>query len=108
MHIDTSPVYIPTQERGNDEEEKLITLREGYMATRVVTSHEMQKQLPELLLLISKGDDIIIEKDNKPFAKLTAISKFGKKRIAGLNKGEIWTSEDFDKPLSDAFWLGEK
>ena len=78
------------------------------MATKVVTSHEMQKQLPELLLLISKGDDIIIKKDNKPFAKLTAISKFEKKRIAGLNKGEIWTSEDFDKPLSDAFWLGEK
>jgi antitoxin (DNA-binding transcriptional repressor) of toxin-antitoxin stability system len=95
-----------------EEEEKLITLRGGYMATRVVTSHEMQKQLPELLLLISKGDDkgddIIIKKDNKPFAKLTAIPKFGKKRIAGLNKGEIWTSEDFDKPLSNAFWLGEK
>jgi len=39
------------------------------MATRVVTSHEMQKQLPELLLLISRGDDIIIKKNNKPFAK---------------------------------------
>ena len=34
-------------------------------------------------------DSILIKKDNKPFAKLTAISKFGKKRIAGLNKGEI-------------------
>ncbi len=32
------------------------------MATRVVASHEMQKQLPELLLLVSKGDDIIIKK----------------------------------------------
>ena len=78
------------------------------MTTKIVASDEMQKQLPELLLLISKGADIIIKKDNKPFAKLTAISKFGKKRIAGLNNGEIWTSEDFDKPLSDAFWLGKK
>ncbi len=38
------------------------------MATRVVASHEMQKQLPELLLLVSKGDDIIIKKDNKPLS----------------------------------------
>ncbi len=41
-------------------------------------------------------DSILIKKDNKPFAKLTAISKFGKKRIAGLNKGEIEMTGGFD------------
>jgi hypothetical protein len=28
-------------------------------------------------------------------------------RIAGLNAGMIWTSDDFDEPLPDEFWLGE-
>ena len=28
-------------------------------------------------------------------------------RILGLNCGEIWTSDDFDAPLPDQFWLGE-
>lgn len=27
-------------------------------------------------------------------------------RIAGLNKGEIQMSEDFDAPLPDSFWAG--
>ena len=29
------------------------------------------------------------------------------KRIAGLHRGEIWMSADFDDPLPDEFWLGE-
>ena len=29
-----------------------------------------------------------------------------KKRVADLNRGTIWTSEDFDQPLPDEFWLG--
>lgn len=78
------------------------------MATKIVKSDDVQAQLSDLLLLISKGDDIIIEKDNRPFAKLTAISGLGKKRIPGLNRGDIWISEDFDEPLPDDFWLGEK
>jgi hypothetical protein len=30
------------------------------------------------------------------------------KRQAGLGKGSTWMSEDFDEPLPDSFWLGEK
>jgi hypothetical protein len=28
-------------------------------------------------------------------------------RIPNLHPGAIWTSEDFDDPLPDEFWLGE-
>ena len=31
-----------------------------------------------------------------------------KKRIAGLNRGMISMSEDFDAPLPDEFWLGRE
>ena len=29
-------------------------------------------------------------------------------RVAGLNRGQIWVSKDFDTPLQDKFWLGEE
>ncbi|MCA1618041.1 MAG: DUF2281 domain-containing protein [Acidobacteria bacterium] len=28
------------------------------------------------------------------------------RRVADLNKGEIWASDDFDEPLPDEFWTG--
>ena len=30
------------------------------------------------------------------------------KRQAGLGKGTIWMSDDFDEPLADSFWLDEE
>lgn len=29
-------------------------------------------------------------------------------RMAGLHAGAIWTSDDFDEPLPDEFWTGNK
>lgn len=41
-------------------------------------------------------------------AKITQVSnQSSTSRIAGLHKGEIWMSEDFNEPLPDEFWLGE-
>ena len=78
------------------------------MATMTVTVQDMQQKVGELLSLASKGNTIIIEKNKKPFARLVGIETKAKKRIAGLNRGEIHMSEDFDSPLPDEFWLGEK
>ncbi len=30
-----------------------------------------------------------------------------KERVAGLNQGEIWMSDDFNDYLGDEFWFGE-
>jgi hypothetical protein len=30
-----------------------------------------------------------------------------KQRVAGLNQGEIWMSDDFNDDLGDEFWFGE-
>ena len=41
-------------------------------------------------------------------AKITQVSnQSNTPRIAGLHKGEIWMSEDFNDSLPDEFWLGE-
>ena len=36
------------------------------------------------------------------------LPKQPKARIAGLNRGQIEMSDDFDDPLDDSFWVGEK
>jgi len=49
-----------------------------------------------------------LKKNKKPLAHLVGIDFNSKKRIAGLNRGEILVSDDFDALLPDEFWLAEK
>jgi prevent-host-death family protein len=79
------------------------------MTTQTVTLQEAQIRLAELLTLAQTGNEIIIAEGNKPLARLVPIA--GSKpfrRIAGLDRGKIWMSDDFDAPLPDEFWTGEK
>ncbi|MBA3322270.1 MAG: type II toxin-antitoxin system Phd/YefM family antitoxin [Pyrinomonadaceae bacterium] len=78
------------------------------MMTRTVNVAEAQNQLPALLELARAGNEIVIAEGDKPIARLVPIAGLTKKRIAGLNRGMIWTSEDFDAPLPDDFWLGRE
>ncbi|OLE51279.1 MAG: hypothetical protein AUG51_23930 [Acidobacteria bacterium 13_1_20CM_3_53_8] len=68
-----------------------------------------EAKLPELVSLALQGNEVVITEDDKPVAKLIAISPSSEqKRVPDLNKGEIWMSEDFNDPLPDEFWLGEE
>lgn len=78
------------------------------MMTKTVTVQDMQQRLTELLTMASNGNTILILKDQIPFAQLTGIGSKPKKRIAGLNRGTIRVSNDFDAPLPDEFWLTGK
>ena len=78
------------------------------MTTMTVSIQDMQQRLPELLSLVSDGNTIIIERNKRPFARVEGIDATPKKRIAGLNRGEIQVSDDFDSPLPDDFWLAGK
>jgi len=78
------------------------------MATMTVTVQDIQQRLQEFLSLVSKGNTIIIEKDKKPLAQLVGVKKQSKKRVAGLSKGKIRVSEDFDAPLPQDFWLASE
>ena len=75
---------------------------------KTVTVHDAQTQLSKLLSFAMEGNEIIIVKDDKPLARLVPMSSPTQSRIAGLNKGKIWMSDDFDAPLSDEFWMGSK
>lgn len=77
--------------------------------TQTVSIDEAKKRLQDLLTLASEGNEVIITDEGKPLARLVPIaSPENKKRIAGLNRGTIWTSDDFDEPLPDEFWNGQE
>lgn len=77
------------------------------MNTKTVNIHDKEKQLKELLKLVAKGTEVILQHNNVPLARLSPLAKTSPKpRVAGLHKGVISMSDDFDAPLPDDFWLG--
>ena len=77
--------------------------------TKIVSISEAQTQLQGLLALAREGDEIIIEENGEPSARLIAIQKPQQKEcILGLREGQVWTSDDFDDELPDEFWLGKE
>ena len=78
------------------------------MATQTINIEKVEKQLAELLEIVAHDGEIVIAQNGKPIARLASVAPAKKKRIAGLNRGTIWTSEDFDEPLPDEFWLGKE
>jgi len=68
-----------------------------------VNVHEAKTHLSRLLAQVLAGEEIIISKSGKPVAKLGPCdSENTKKRKAGLLKGRIRISPDFDAPLPKA------
>ncbi|HZH29653.1 MAG TPA: hypothetical protein VEY11_02585 [Pyrinomonadaceae bacterium] len=39
-------------------------------------------------------------------ARVSEVRKNESRKIAGLNRGAIWMSDDFDEPLPEEFWTG--
>ena len=69
---------------------------------KIIDVEEAQARLKELLSQEFSEVEFVLVQDNKPVARLVPISS----RVAGLHKGAIWTSADFDEPLADEFWAG--
>ena len=76
--------------------------------TQTVSVDEAQIKLQELLAQALAGNEVIITERGKPVARLVPVTPSKKTRVAGLNRGTIWTSDDFDEPLPDEFWLGQE
>ena len=75
--------------------------------TKTIDVRDAQAQLPELLTLALEGNEVIISEGDKPLARLVPVDVAKQwKRVAGLNRGAIWMSDDFDEPLPDEFWTG--
>ncbi|MEZ4707480.1 MAG: hypothetical protein R3A44_09755 [Caldilineaceae bacterium] len=78
------------------------------MSVMRIDISEIQNRIWELLPLINSGNEVIVTQAEKPVMRLAPIMTQSQKRIAGLHKGMGWMSDDFDAPLPEDFWLGEK
>ena len=77
------------------------------MSTKTVSVHDAETNLTELINQALRGEDVVIAEADKPLVRLTPVSvSSSQQRVAGLNRGEIWVSDDFDESLPDEFWLG--
>jgi prevent-host-death family protein len=77
--------------------------------TQTVSVDEAQDKLQDLLARALAGHEVIIPERGTPVARLVpVVAHSKKKRVPGLNRGTISTSDDFDEPLPDEFWLGQE
>jgi antitoxin (DNA-binding transcriptional repressor) of toxin-antitoxin stability system len=79
---------------------------EKVMLTETVDIQEIQTRFTELLSLVQEGVEIILAQDDMPLARIVPVTPSTKPRVAGLHRGAIWTSDDFDEPLPEEFWVG--
>ncbi|HID63406.1 MAG TPA: toxin-antitoxin (TA) system antitoxin [Anaerolineae bacterium] len=56
--------------------------------------------------MVFAGTEIVLTEGNTPLARPVPIASSTTPRTAGLHAGAIWTSDDFDEPLSEDFWAG--
>ncbi len=75
------------------------------MTTTTVDIAKTPTQLADLLSLALTGTEVIIARGDKALARLVPVAQHNQ-RIGNLNPGSIETSEDFDAPLPDEFWMG--
>lgn len=76
------------------------------MPTKSMSITEAQHHLADLVAQAATGTEIILLDGQIPRARLVALPPRPPRRIAGLHRGAITLTDDFDAPLADAFWLG--
>jgi len=72
------------------------------MMTRKIDVSKETTDLKALLALVAEGSEVILTEGDTLLARLMPVGG----RIAGLHRGGIWVSEDFDEPLPEEFWPG--
>jgi len=76
------------------------------MMTKTIDIHTANISIEDLLSLICQGTEVMMTEANIPFARILPCFPLCQERVAGLHSEAIWTSDDFDEPLPDEFWIG--
>lgn len=66
-----------------------------------VNIYEAKTQLSKLIDRAAKGEDVVIARNGRPVARLTAFVERKPTIRFGVLKGKIVTADDFDAPLPD-------
>lgn len=78
--------------------------------TKTVSISDVNNSIQVVIELTQNGDEVVIEENGKPLAKVTPISEQEKSpRIAGRGSGGgYFMSDDFNDELPDEFWGFDK
>lgn len=74
---------------------------------RIVNVHEAKTHLSRLLDRAHGGEEIVIAKGGKPYARLAPLTTGPARREPGTLKREVRVSREFFEPLPAA-WTGEE
>lgn len=84
-------------------------IQEGVDVMTKTINLDENLSLQAVLALARNGDEVVIEENGEPLARLLPVTKPEKReRLLGLREGQVWLSDDFAAPLPDSFWLGEE
>jgi antitoxin (DNA-binding transcriptional repressor) of toxin-antitoxin stability system len=67
--------------------------------TKTISIEDAPPLLAELVKLTLAGTSVIVAEAGTPLVRLVPATTIDQPRIAGLNEGEAWTSDDFDDEL---------
>ncbi|HVC36002.1 MAG TPA: type II toxin-antitoxin system Phd/YefM family antitoxin [Candidatus Dormibacteraeota bacterium] len=73
--------------------------------TDLVNVHDLKTNYSKYLERVADGQEILLGKHGKVVAKIIPIAKAQEPRIPGALKGKVWTSDDFDNPMTN-LWSG--
>jgi len=67
-----------------------------------INVHEAKTKLSQLLTRVEAGDEVIIARNGKPVARLTAMPVSAAARTLGRDVGLFRVPEDFNAPLPES------
>ena len=67
-----------------------------------ISVHQAKVNFSQLLSLIEKGEEVIIEDEGYPIAKLVPWQSSNRRACLGRDKKKITLPDDFDAPLPES------
>jgi len=64
---------------------------------QLVNIHQAKTQLSKLLDRVAAGEEVVIARNGRPIAKLSALHGELPPRQPGALKGKIWIADNFDE-----------
>lgn len=75
------------------------------MTVTTIDVREAQRTLADLLARVAAGEEIVLTDGDQPRARLVPVAAPHGKRVPGLHAASMTTTDDFDAPLPEDFWL---
>jgi antitoxin (DNA-binding transcriptional repressor) of toxin-antitoxin stability system len=71
------------------------------MATTQIDLEKAAGCLPQLIVQVMRGEEVIITKDDAPVAKLVGYARPRRRPVFGSARGLVTIADDFDETLED-------